>query len=157
LQGKIKFVGETDQEGNLSCDLDLDDVGQMSLVVTKTNFIPFQDSITVSLAADVDEDEKESEIETFKLSQNYPNPFNPATIIQFTLPDELIPIHTTLRIYNVLGQVVRILVDEPREGGHYQVIWDGRDSEGSEVSSGIYFYAVQAGEYRETKKMTLMK
>jgi hypothetical protein len=157
LQGSIKLVGETDQEGNLSCELDLDDVGQMSLVVTKPNFVPYQDSITVSLAADVDEDEKETNIETFELFQNYPNPFNPATKIQFKLPEKPTPIHTSLKIYNILGQVVKTLVDEPKEGGYHQLIWDGTDSEGSEVSSGIYFYTVEAGDHRETKKMTLMK
>jgi hypothetical protein len=157
LHDIIELVGETDQEGNFSCELDLDDVGQMSLVVTKSNFIPYQDSIMVSLAADIDEDEKESDIKAFELFQNYPNPFNPATKIQFTLPEKQTPIHTSLRIYNILGQVVRTLVDEPQGGGYHQLIWDGTDLEGSEVSSGIYFYTVEAGDYKETKKMTLMR
>lgn len=96
----------------------------------------------------------------FELSQNYPNPFNPTTTIRYTLPsvrdgEETLP--TTLRIYNILGEVVRTLVDEPKSAGVHYEIWDGKDDQGEQVASGVYFYRLRAGEFSETKKMVLLK
>jgi hypothetical protein len=95
------------------------------------------------------------------LFQNYPNPFNPSTLIPFTVYGSQFivhsPIHTTLKIYNILGQKVRTLVDEPKRAGNYEVIWDGRDDSGKEVSSGIYFYQLRAGDYKQTRKLVLIR
>ncbi len=159
LQGMIKFLGETDQDGNVSCGVNLNDVGEMSVVVTKPNFVPYEDSITVSLLADVDDDDETgSQVRSFELFQNYPNPFNPFTKISFSVTSKKNQrVHTSIKIYNVLGRLVANLVDGPKPAGKYQVEWDGRDSQGAEVSSGIYFYTLEAGDYRDTKKMTLMK
>lgn len=96
----------------------------------------------------------------FELSQNYPNPFNPSTTIKFTLPspeDGGSTLSTTLKIYNVLGKVVRTLIDEPIAPGVHHKIWDGRDEEGNQVASGIYFYRLRAGALQDTKKMVLLK
>jgi hypothetical protein len=103
---------------------------------------------------------KTSVPKAFELSQNYPNPFNPTTTIKYSLSSagdgaETLP--TTLRIYNVLGEVVRTLVDEPRSPGIYYQVWDGKDDQGKEVASGIYFYRLKAGKFSETKKMVLLK
>lgn len=99
--------------------------------------------------------------ERYVLSQNYPNPFNPATTIPFRVNGSRFmvhsPVHTTLVIYNILGQKVRILVDEERLPGEYKVIWDGRDERGKEVASGIYFYQLKIKDYSETKKMVLLR
>jgi hypothetical protein len=92
--------------------------------------------------------------ERFELFQNHPNPFNPETQIRYDLP---VSGHVKLSIYNVLGQRVRILVDEMQDAGHKSVIWDGRDNSGQEVASGIYFYKISAENYRKTKKMVLLK
>jgi hypothetical protein len=95
----------------------------------------------------------------FELGQNYPNPFNPSTTIKFTLPSlgggGALP--TSLRVYNVLGEVVRTLVDEPMAPGVHHEVWDGRDDQGNMAASGIYFYRLRAGELEQTKKMVLMK
>ncbi|MFQ6093102.1 MAG: FlgD immunoglobulin-like domain containing protein [bacterium] len=102
----------------------------------------------------------------YGLSQNHPNPFNPSTTINYTLSSEerraksgerLIPVHTTLKIYNLLGQEVRTLVGGKKEPGYYMVTWDGRNERGDEVSSGIYFYRLRAGEFVDTKRMLLVK
>ena len=85
---------------------------------------------------------------TFGLCQNYPNPFNPSTTIQYQVPKA---VHVSLRILNVLGQVIATLVDELKREGYYQVQWSAN------VPSGIYFYCLQAGEYVETKKMVLLR
>ncbi|MGB2768755.1 MAG: C25 family cysteine peptidase [Candidatus Zixiibacteriota bacterium] len=157
LRGRRMFLGETDQHGQLTCEVNLDDVGEMSVVVTKPNCIPCQDSITITLSADVDDEDTESGIRSFQLSQNFPNPFNPTTSIQFSVPGGGNPAHTTLRIYNVLGRKVRTLVDELRNPGNHRSVWDGKDDKAGDVSSGIYFYVLEVDDFRETKKMTLMK
>lgn len=91
---------------------------------------------------------------TFALYQNCPNPFNPETQIRYDLP---VPGHVKLAIYNILGQKVRILVDEIQDAGHKSVIWDGRDDGGRDVASGIYFYKIAMENFEKTKKMVLLK
>ncbi len=102
----------------------------------------------------------------FCLNQNYPNPFNSATSIPFTIPSPPVnssqfmvhsPPTTTLRIYNILGQKVRTLVDEKKLPGEYRVNWDGKDEKGNEVGSGIYLYKLKAGDHQQVKKMVLLK
>ncbi|UCE18258.1 MAG: T9SS type A sorting domain-containing protein, partial [Gemmatimonadota bacterium] len=95
--------------------------------------------------------------ETWDLSQNCPNPFNPRTDIRYQIAESRSPIHTSLKIFNLLGQEVRTLVDDVREPGYYTVTWDGRDSFGHEVASGVYFYQLQTGDFTAAKKMVLMK
>lgn len=90
----------------------------------------------------------------YELSQNYPNPFNPKTEINFALPKES---EVSLIIYNIKGQIVNKLMEEQLGAGRYKVTWEGRDSEGNKVASGIYFYSLRAGNYKETKKMIMMK
>jgi flagellar hook assembly protein FlgD len=67
------------------------------------------------------------------------------------------PIHTTLKIYTIWGQLVRVLADEEKSAGSYTVYWDGNDKNGQPVSSGIYFYKLSAGDFTEVKKMVLSK
>jgi hypothetical protein len=163
LHQRIMLLGTTDQNGLLSAEVNLDDVGEMSVVVTKSNFFPYEGNITVSLTADADDDEEKANPESFELSQNHPNPFNPVTSIQYSVgggqkkaADGSFP-RVTLKIYNILGQLVNTLVDEPRNSGNYEVMWDGRDEEGNQVSSGIYFYTLITENDRRTRKMILMK
>ncbi len=90
----------------------------------------------------------------FELYQNYPNPFNPSTSIMFDLPsDEFV----TLKIYNIIGQEVRTLVNEFKNAGRYTITWDGKDNTGKLVPSGIYFYRITAGNFSKTLKMVLTK
>ena len=92
----------------------------------------------------------------FELSQNYPNPFNSTTVISYSL-NTIRPTHTTLKLYNILGEEVRELVDAIQGRGNYRVNWDGKDNQGKDVASGIYFYQLHASDYRETKRMVLIK
>ncbi len=85
----------------------------------------------------------------FRLEQNYPNPFNSSTTIHFQLPRKS---HVTLRVYDILGQELETLINEEREAGMYILQYDG-----SNLTSGIYFYRLQAGSYSETKKLILLK
>jgi hypothetical protein len=90
----------------------------------------------------------------FELSQNSPNPFNPDTEISYDLPEAA---DVELDIYNILGQKVITLVNEHKDAGSYKVVWGGVDSYGSPVASGVYFYRINAGEFKDIKKMVLMK
>jgi hypothetical protein len=89
-----------------------------------------------------------------EVSQNSPNPFNPNTTISYSLPQEM---DVKLEIYNILGQRVRVLVDEHQEAGYKTIIWDGKDDDGREVSSGIYFYRIKASDFVRARKMVLLK
>jgi hypothetical protein len=106
--------------------------------------------------ASVDVDDEEGTILPFKfeLSQNYPNPFNPVTTINYNLPRRS---NVTIEVFNILGQKVITLLDENKSAGEYQITWGGNDSNEQKVSTGIYFYRFQAGDYVETKKMLLLK
>lgn len=90
----------------------------------------------------------------YQLYQNYPNPFNPETMIAY---DILEAGHVTLRLFNTVGQEVRTLIDEMQSPGAYQVHWDGRNTLGQVLPSGIYFYRLQAGEFVQIRKMTLVQ
>ncbi|MCX6827541.1 MAG: M6 family metalloprotease domain-containing protein [candidate division Zixibacteria bacterium] len=96
---------------------------------------------------------------SFSLGQNYPNPFNPSTAIKYSIRNtggRIIP-NTILKIYNILGQEIKTLVDRKETTGEHTVRWDGTDQSGKEVASGIYFYRLIRGLDRETKKMILLK
>ena len=88
------------------------------------------------------------------LHQNYPNPFNPSTEIRFDIPTAR---DVQLRIYNQLGQTVRTLVDNRMKAGTYALEWDGQDQMGRSVASGVYFYNLEAGDFNQIRKMTLVK
>ena len=99
--------------------------------------------------------------ETFALQQNFPNPFNPATTINYEIPAGLGNtseiVQTTVTIYNLLGVEVRKLVAGEKRPGFYSISWNGQNDEGSEVSSGVYLYRLQAGKFTDTKKMLLVR
>jgi len=86
---------------------------------------------------------------SFALEQNYPNPFNPATNIRFSLPKE---VNVSLKVYDVLGREIATLMNGVKQPGTYEVIWDARG-----VPSGVYFYRLAAGEFRDLRKMILLK
>jgi len=91
---------------------------------------------------------------SYSLFQNYPNPFNASTQIHYALPENA---QVKLEVINILGQKVRVLVDEYQTAGYKQVLWDGRNSKGDEVSSGVYFYRLVADNYHKVNKMSLLK
>jgi len=90
----------------------------------------------------------------FALRQNYPNPFNPSTQISYHLPQAA---HVKLAIYNLHGQEIKTLVDEFQSAGEKSVVWNGTDNQGHVITSGIYFYRLSAGAFRQTKKMIMMR
>ncbi|MBT5420051.1 MAG: T9SS type A sorting domain-containing protein [Candidatus Cloacimonetes bacterium] len=88
------------------------------------------------------------------LNQNSPNPFNPETNISFDLRDDA---KVVLEIYNLKGRKVKQLVNSSISSGHHSVVWNGKDDNNKTVSSGIYFYKIEATDFQATKKMLLLK
>ena len=88
------------------------------------------------------------------LHGNYPNPFNPETTIKFTMSSFG---HARIDIYNIKGSLVRTLVNNEMNQGKHTVVWNGKDNNGQQVSSGIYFYQMKTSEYSSIKRMVLMK
>jgi hypothetical protein len=94
--------------------------------------------------------------QNFYLYQNYPNPFNPATVISYQLP---VNSYVTLKVFDLIGREVAVLVNERKDAGRYSVEWNARlrSANFGGLASGVYFYTLQAGEYRDTKRMLLLK
>jgi len=90
----------------------------------------------------------------FSLVQNYPNPFNPVTRIRFAVPIET---HVNIDIYDLKGRSVCSLLDSHKEPGYYEILWDGTNGAGTQVSTGVYFCRLKAGDYRKTIKMVKVK
>jgi len=90
----------------------------------------------------------------FALRQNYPNPFNPTTVIRFALPEDG---RVKIEVFNVLGQKITTLVDQYLTAGYKETGWDGKDSKGRAVGSGIYFYRICTEKFTDVRKMVLLK
>ena len=90
----------------------------------------------------------------FVLSQNYPNPFNPTTVINYRLPERS---RVSLTVFNIRGNKIAELVKEEKQAGNYSVTWDGRDMHGNKVSSGLYFYKLEAGMHIYVRKMMFVE
>jgi len=90
----------------------------------------------------------------FELAQNFPNPFNPSTEVHFALPHSC---QVSLEIFNIAGQKVTTLVNQPLDAGYHSVVWNGCESSGNQVASGIYFYRLKTDDFQQTKKMMLLK
>jgi len=180
--GDVTLVGQTGF-GKLTNDMAFDENGNLYGVIgganeggqlitinttdgsgTLVGNIGFQN--VVGLAYTITGDPNSVEDETsgtlpseFALEQNYPNPFNPSTSIEFSVP---VNSDVTIKIYNLLGEVVTTLVNEVINAGHHIVVWNGNDESGNQVTSGIYFYEMKANgtdgrAYSQIMKMVLLK
>jgi hypothetical protein len=101
-----------------------------------------------------DEDEITQHPSEFELHQNYPNPFNPETRIEYALKKTG---HVALRIYNILGEKVKTLLDQDQPAGLYRIDWDGKNDNGKFVSSGLYLYKLEVNGFSQAKRMLLLK
>ena len=119
-----------------------DDAGN----ITATDAVPAKVTSIVSRIGSIPE--------KYVLEQNYPNPFNPSTRIAFGLPEMG---RVRLDIFDLMGRHIRTLVDADLTAGMYEIVWDGRDSRGQKVASGIYLYKLQAPDALLQKKMILSK
>ena len=93
--------------------------------------------------------------DAYSLGNATPNPFNPSTVIEFTIPDA--EAHVKLQVFNAAGQLVATLADQTMTAGKYRADWDARDASGKLVSSGVYYYRMEAGSFVESRAMTFLK
>ena len=141
-------------EGGDIADLDSDGIAE--IIMQKYTYPPFQYK---SLFWKRDKlaginDGYDPLPEEFSLHQNYPNPFNPQTKIMFSLPTEA---KVNIRVYNIVGKEITQLINESRLSGEYEITWDGRDSKGNQLPSGIYFITMTADKFSKTIKTMLIK
>ena len=90
----------------------------------------------------------------FSLHQNYPNPFNPTTQIRYDLPEES---YVNINIYDLMGRRIKSLINMHQDPGYRLIHWDATNDFGQPVSAGMYIYRIQAGQFRQTRKMVLLK
>jgi len=150
LDGQLRVlvydIGESRIAEGINDLIEIPVYGEGEMKLAHSELVDYQSRPYVSLAA--------STLPTaYELKPNYPNPFNPATTISFSLPTSA---NWNLRVFNVTGA----LVWERRgrsDGGIVDVVWDGRNSSGEPVASGVYLYRLDANEYSNTRKMILLK
>ncbi|MFC1555957.1 T9SS type A sorting domain-containing protein [candidate division KSB1 bacterium] len=117
--------------------------------------IPFTEADTLRFSLDLTDVKEEKVLpNTFRLHQNYPNPFNPETTIRFELPAAA---DVRITVYNILGKEVAKVTDRDYAAGEHSIKWNGRNSFGTQVSSGMYFYRIEAGTFVKTMKMVLLR
>jgi hypothetical protein len=117
--------------------------------------MPFQSQVIILSNSPLTAVKDETQLPTsYKLLQNYPNPFNPSTTISYEIPRIG---KVKLLVYDILGRKISTLVDKVQQSGTYKVVWNGKNSFGQAVASGIYFYQLQSEGFINVKKMILLK
>ncbi len=127
----------------------------IELTYVTTRVFPWFSNVPCSVYTLVEEVEDGGLLPSaYLLAQNYPNPFNPKTGFLYSIPRRSM---VRLEIFNLLGERIKILVNEEEEGGNYKVTWDGKDETGSSVASGVYLYRLRADGFSSTRKMVLLR
>jgi hypothetical protein len=134
---------------------DVDNDGILEVVFSKYDYPSltvytlesYNTGVTTSIAG-------EAPFMRFELEQNYPNPFNPSTTIEYELNGSN---NVKLQIFDIKGELVKTLVNDFQDSGNYKVIWNGTNSRGEKLTSGVYFYSIQTKNNISTKKMILLK
>ena len=129
-------------------------VSGCGFIIDNINYADYlYSSLFDCISASTLENEHEITPTVFTLYQNHPNPFNPSTNIGYQLAKNN---HVKITVYNTMGKLVKILVDDFQSSGFRTIKWDGKNSNNDNVSSGIYFYSIQSGEFQATRKMILL-
>ena len=121
------------------------------------SFVPLFASggIDVKTQTDVEDITEPGGLPTeYRLSQNYPNPFNPSTNIELSLPRSG---QVEIEVFNILGRHVRRLIDRELPAGVHRIVFDGKSDDGTPLATGVYFYRISSGDFRDSKKMLLVK
>lgn len=148
------YKGSTLSEGSETLfALDLGDLAPEDVRLERVQFLDPAGVVVSAVGSPINVFDVRPPLQT-RLLQNIPNPFNPATLIPYELAA---PGHVKLTVYSTIGQEVRVLVDDDRDVGRHEVVWDGMDHAGREVASGIYLYRFQAGRHVEIRKAILLR
>lgn len=134
-----------------------------SVVVDQQGFIRYKqpgvnvnaiNSVIDNLLATTGVEEQPTTARDFELQQNFPNPFNPSTKIAFSIPSTQ---KVSLQIYDAQGKLVQALLDKLITAGRHEVEWNGLNRQNEAAASGVYFYLLKSGSFREMKKMILLR
>ncbi len=148
LMDLIEIYGETDELVDQIVELSL----RFQILTPYTAFYSDPDDDSTPI-----EEEETHNPNQFVLYQNYPNPFNPSTEIKYQLPQSQSVFHVIIKIYDALGRLVKVLVDEKQGPGIHKVRWDGTDLRGNRVPSGVYYYMLKTESFVQTRKMVLLR
>ncbi|MFZ5979702.1 MAG: T9SS type A sorting domain-containing protein [Candidatus Zixiibacteriota bacterium] len=149
--------GIVDADGSFTVEvptLDISDTITTMVTDESGNSSAFSLNMARGVFTEVDSDADDALPTAYSLAQNYPNPFNPETRIEFSIPNNS---DIKLTIFNMLGQNVKVLLEESRSAGTHTVSWDGTDQNGENVASGIYLYRLETEKFTTTKKMLLLR
>jgi PKD repeat protein len=124
---------------------------RLSVIDFAGNESDFTPAVSARIVAIKDNDKIS---DNYLIEQNYPNPFNPSTTIRYAIPQNE---RVCIKIYNILGEEIRTLINKKQPPGWHFVKWDGKDNQGQLVSNGVYFYRISAGVYSDTIKMLYLK
>ena len=156
------FILEPDREGNLQLTWSLFFGGPTTVSLPQPGDVFIFKTKKPLTSKDIYEfpaitgirDDKTNYPSAFELKGNYPNPFNAITTIRYTLIGSA---HVSLKIYNLLGQEIKTLVDKTQDTGYHQVAWDGKNNSGSRISTGIYFYRLETDGMIQLRKLLLLR
>ena len=143
------------------CDLNINYVDNLSFDLTGNllcppspscieDYVGYQDTTNCETVSIIDENLPT----TYNLYNTYPNPFNPITTLRYNLPEDAL---VNITIYDMMGRVVKTMVNSQQNAGFKSLRWNATNDKGAPVSAGLYLYTIHAGEFRQTKKMVLLK
>jgi hypothetical protein len=134
----------------------IDGSGVCTYRVKNYNQAAVENALNEALAATDVPGEQTTQPQDFNLEQNYPNPFNSQTAIKFQLNNQTSQ-RVAIKIYDLQGREVRVLVNQNLASGSYTLEWDGLNGKKEQVTSGVFYYLLQVGDKKEIKKMTLLR
>ncbi|HSW56258.1 MAG TPA: C25 family cysteine peptidase [Ignavibacteriaceae bacterium] len=147
-------IGIEDNSETIGLQYVFDDIYAITATEVRDNYaLKFTTSLPTVVSVK-DADETATIPDNYVLEQNYPNPFNPETRINYSIPEQA---YVKLCIYDINGILVKTLYEGNQTAGKYQTVWDGENSVGVKVGSGVYFYRIQANSFVQTRKMILLK
>jgi hypothetical protein len=149
---EIFIVSNTDEQGEVSFEIEPESVGVMTVTATLPRYIPAQNIISIQSFSGVsDELELPSAPE---IAQNYPNPFNSSTVITFSLSHED---KVKIEIFDIGGRLVQVFGEKEFPAGANRIVWNGKNDAGNDIASGLYFYRFECADYSSVKQMTLLR
>ena len=142
-------------ENNFNHEMDMINSGDhfyiVSAVDVHENHGEYSEVLTITV---LDVDVNLGLPNVFAIHQNYPNPFNPTTKINYDLPEDAL---VSINVFDLMGRSIKTLVSEKISAGFNSTLWDATNDYGESVSAGMYIYTIQAGDFKQTKKMLLLK
>jgi hypothetical protein len=159
------YIGMMETELTPPIGLDTDSPSDYSMINIGEGWEPLEEYIAAALMIRVEIDTANAILDLqsdilgsvplqYSLHHNYPNPFNPVTTLRYDLPETGL---VTITIYDMMGRQVKTLVNGSQTAGYRTIQWNATNDKGAPVSAGLYLYTIQAGEFRQTKKMVLLK